>query len=157
MTGHRFRTSVLAAACAAGLALALPATAEAAHATSHGTSQETSHGSQYTAKQVGRFLKHFYGKTGPSDWARENLVADDLKERAAQAPPGFDLLICHRNVPEDIDLGPVTTAQSAGVGWATVFLSWGRDQEVSAFTAYVDLDTSRPLKLLDVNCEPPEG
>ncbi|HSA49679.1 MAG TPA: hypothetical protein VLH10_06145 [Yinghuangia sp.] len=143
---RRARSAWLAVACAAGLVAAVPATAEAAQ------QQE-----QYTAKQVSRFLTHFYGKTGPTAWEREHLVSEDLKQRAAEAPPGFDLILCHSNQPEDIDIGPVTTAQSAGVGWATVFLGWGPGQEVAAFTAYVDLDTSNPLKLLDVDCEPPEA
>lgn len=147
MSVRRVRSAWVALACAAGLTAAIPATAEAAR-----QQQE-----QYTAKQVSRFLTHFYGKTGPTAWEREHLVSEDLKQRAAEAPPGFDLIICHRNQPDDIDIGPVTTAQSAGVGWATVYLGFGPDQEIAAFTAYVDLNTAQPLKLLDVNCEPPEA
>lgn len=146
---RRARSAWVALACAAGLTAALPATAQA----------DPHRQEQYTAKQVSRFLTHFYGKTGPTAWEREHLVSDDLKQRAAEAPPGFDLILCHSNTADidDIDIGPVTTAQSAGVGWATVFLGFGPDQEIAAFTAFVDLDTAQPLKLLDVDCTPPEA
>ncbi|WTW93900.1 hypothetical protein OG216_11135 [Streptomycetaceae bacterium NBC_01309] len=145
MPRPQIRSALVAAACAGALTVSLSGSASAAPAP------------QYSAKEVGRFLHHFYGKTGPTPWEREHLVSEDLKERAEEAPPGFDLIMCTRNAPKDIDIGPVTTAQSAGVGWATVFLGWGPGQEIAAFTAYVDLDKSRPLKLLDVNCEPPEA
>ncbi|WP_436774876.1 hypothetical protein [Yinghuangia sp. YIM S09857] len=145
MPRRRIRSALVAAACAGALTASLSGSASATP------------GPQYSAKEVGRFLHHFYGKTGPTAWEREHLVSEDLRQRAEEAPPGFDLIMCTRNAPEDIDIGPVTTAQSAGVGWATVFLAWGPGQEIAAFTAYVDLDKSRSLKLLDVNCEPPEA
>ncbi|MDI2126726.1 hypothetical protein [Yinghuangia seranimata] len=145
MSRRRVRAALVTVACVGALTTAAaPATAQ---------HQQPS---QYTAKQVRHFLTHFYGNTGPTAWEREHLVSDDLKDRAEHAPPGFDLIICHSHRPKSIEIGPVTTAQSAGVGWATVFLGWGPHQEISAFTAYVDLDTSRPLKLLDVNCDIPE-
>lgn len=148
-TTRRARSAWVALACAAGLTAALPATAEAAQPQPE----------QYTAKQVSRFLTHFYGETGPTAWEREHRVSDDLRQRAAEAPPGFDLILCHSNTADidDIDVGPVTTAQSAGVGWATVFLDFGPGQETTAFTAYVDLNKAQPLELLDVDCAPPEA
>ncbi len=44
----------------------------------------------------------------------------------------------------------MTTAQSAGVGWATVTTIWDGKAR-GTFTAYVDLD-SDPIELQDVNC-----
>ncbi|MGK5529037.1 hypothetical protein [Streptomyces sp. URMC 129] len=147
--------SVLAAAgglAALGLALGAVATASAApspHANANATGR-------YSGEEIHHFLEGFYGNTGPRAWERENLVSDDLKQRAAEME-GHDLLLgCARNTPVDIEVGEVTTAQSAGVGWATIFLGYGEGQELGAFTAYVALDAGEPIELLDIDCTPPE-
>ena len=57
-----------------------------------------------------------------------------------------------QNTPRDIEVGEVTTAQSAGVGWATITTTWDGSPRTASFTAYVDLDGSKPMKLLDVDC-----
>jgi hypothetical protein len=105
---------------------------------------------QYTAAQVHHFLARFYGHHGPTAWQRRHEVTPDLQRRAARTT-GFDLLLCAQNTPRDIHVGKVTTAASAGAGWATVTSSWGGDS-TSSFTAYVLLDRSRPLELADVSC-----
>ncbi|MFF5516871.1 hypothetical protein [Streptomyces coeruleorubidus] len=68
------------------------------------------------------------------------------------ANPEFDVLLCAQNLPASIDIGPVTTAQSAGVGRATVSTYWNGGSDKADFTAYVDLDATRPIQLLDVDC-----
>ncbi|MFE6134279.1 hypothetical protein ACFQ6Q_39405, partial [Streptomyces sp. NPDC056437] len=95
---------------------------------------------RYTAKEIHTFLDRFYGEHGPSAADRRNRVSDLLKEKAA-ANPGFDVLLCAQNTPRSIDIGKVTTAQSARVGWATVTTHWGENGEVIAeLRALVDLD-----------------
>ncbi|MBW1598562.1 hypothetical protein [Streptomyces sp. JJ38] len=153
MTSFLSRKGRTAAACAVTLGLGLTLTAAVpAVASSSTTDQQRA---QYEAEQVHHFLEGFYGNHGPRPWERENLVAEDLKRRAGEIKE-YDLLLCSQNVPKDITVGEVTTAQSAGVGWASIWLSWGAGHEVSVFTAYVDLDADKPLKLLDVACAPPE-
>ncbi|MFI0778299.1 hypothetical protein [Streptomyces sp. NPDC021212] len=135
-----------AAALGFGLVLAAGAPAVAAP---HGV--KTDPNGRFTAEEIHHFLEGFYGNHGPRPWERENLVSDYLKERIAQTPD-YDLLLCAQNTPRHIEVGEVTTAQSARVGWATITTSWGQGSPGS-FTAYVDLDASRPIKLLDVDCE----
>ncbi|MBC3985637.1 hypothetical protein H8N01_24435 [Streptomyces sp. AC536] len=162
-TSHRTRRpALLAATCvtAVGLGLGLAAVPVAAAGQS-GSGSEAGSGSgttgrQYDAKEVHHFLKGFYGNHGPSAWEREHLVTEELKEKAAQTPE-YDLLLCAQNTPEAIDIGPVTTAQSAGVGWAPVTTHWGKGQDTQVFTAYVGLDASKPMKLMDISCEAPNG
>jgi hypothetical protein len=74
-----------------------------------------------------------------------------LKEKVADNPES-DVLLCAQNIPASIDLGPVTTAQSARVGCATVSSYWNGGSDKADFTAYVDLDPARPVQLLDVDC-----
>ncbi|MFH8347034.1 hypothetical protein [Streptomyces sp. NPDC018045] len=105
---------------------------------------------RYTAEEIRRFLVSFYGKHGPSAWEREHQVSAELKKKAAETPD-HDLLLCAQNTPRDISVGKVTTAQSARVGWATITTYWSGDRK-EQFTAYVDLDATRPIELLDVAC-----
>lgn len=133
------------AACSAGLFALTAFGASSAGATDTND--------RYTAEEVHHFLEGFYGDQGPRPWERENLVTEELKKRAAETE-GYDLLLCARNVPLDIEVGEVTTAQSAGVGWAMVETSWGEGEESSVFAAYVSLDGDQPLKLLDIDCNP---
>ncbi|KOU19274.1 hypothetical protein ADK52_28875 [Streptomyces sp. WM6372] len=130
--------------------LALPAPALAA-AAADPTPVGARH--RHTAPEISTFLASFYGHHGPSAHDRDQRVSQQLKEKQAHAP-GSDVLLCAqkepRNEPQDIAVGPVTVAQSAGVGWATVTTHWGADQQ-DTFTAYVRLD-SRPIKLDDVIC-----
>lgn len=105
---------------------------------------------RYTAEEIRRFLVSFYGKHGPSAWKREHQVSAELKKKAAETPD-YDLLLCAQNTPRNISVGKVTTAQSARVGWATVTTYWSGNRE-EHFTAYVDLDATRPIALLDVAC-----
>ncbi|MFI1125930.1 hypothetical protein ACH4VS_33030 [Streptomyces hygroscopicus] len=130
-----------------GLAAALAAGAPAS------ATDRTDPNDRYTAEEIHHFLEGFYGNHGPRPWEREHLVSDRLKERIAQTP-GYDLLLCAQNEPRDIEVGEVTTAQSARVGWATITTHWSQSPRTAAFTAYVDLDGSRPLQLLDVDCAP---
>ena len=144
-TGSAKRTSLAAAGCAAALAmgLSLAAAAPAAATDANG---------RYTAKEIRTFLNGFYGEHGPSAKDRKHKVSDVLKQRAAENPE-VDVLLCAQNQPQSIDIGKVTTAQSARVGWASVTTHWGENGEDTAvFTAYVDLDGKQPLKLLDVDC-----
>ncbi|MGR3938742.1 hypothetical protein [Streptomyces sp. BRA346] len=140
-----------AAALGLGLVLAAGAPATAAP---HG-GKKTDPNGRFTAEEIHHFLEGFYGNHGPRPWERENLVSDQLKERIAQTPD-YDLLLCAQNEPRDIEVGEVTTAQSARVGWATITTYWGQGSP-SSFTAYVDLDATRPIELLDVDCATPEG
>lgn len=139
-------------AAALGLGLVLAAGAPAV-AASHGATTDPN--GRFTAEEIHHFLEGFYGNHGPRPWERENLVSDQLKERIAQTPD-YDLLLCAQNEPRDIEVGEVTTAQSARVGWATVTTHWGQGA-TGSFTAYVDLDATRPIELLDVDCATPEG
>ncbi|MFE5488537.1 hypothetical protein ACIRS3_16065 [Streptomyces virginiae] len=102
----------------------------------------------HTADQIGRFLTRFYGKHGPSAHDRRHHVSQVLLER--QANTQSDVLLCAQNEPQDIGIGPVTVAQAAGVGWATVTTHWGADK-TDTFTAYVRLD-SKPIRIDDVIC-----
>lgn len=147
------RTAAAAALAAAlGLTLTLaasgPAAAQTRTAPAAGTVRPDPDG-RHTATEIHRFLTAFYGHHGPSDHAREHQVSDYLKDRVAHTPD-YDLLLCAQNTPRQITVGPVTTAQSAGVGWATVTTFWGGGTR-SSFTAYVGLD-SRPIELQDVDC-----
>ncbi|WEV27711.1 hypothetical protein OYE22_22905 [Streptomyces sp. 71268] len=161
------RPALLAATCvtAVGLGLGLAAAAPVAAAGQSGAGSGAGSGAdsgsgatarQYDAKEVRHFLKGFYGNHGPSAWEREHLVTEELKEKAAQTPD-YDLLLCAQNIPKAIDIGPVTTAQSAGVGWAPVTTHWGKGQDTQVFTAYVGLDASKPMKLMDISCEAPSA
>ncbi|WP_433572997.1 hypothetical protein [Streptomyces sp. CA-251247] len=140
------RTAAASAVLGLGFSLAAITPATAAPATDVN--------GRYTAKEIHTFLDRFYGEHGPSAADRRNRVSDLLKEKAA-ANPGFDVLLCAQNTPRSIDIGKVTTAQSARVGWATVTTHWGENGEVTAeLRALVDLDGTKPLKLLDVECSP---
>ncbi|MCJ1676748.1 hypothetical protein MTF65_05175 [Streptomyces sp. APSN-46.1] len=117
----------------------------------------------HSAGQISGFLAAFYGQHGPSDHYREYRISQALKDK--QQLTDFDVLLCSQNTPQSIGIGPVTVAQSAGVGWATVTTHWdgdaeadtgaeadaGTEADTDTFTAYVRLD-SRPIKLDDVIC-----
>ncbi|WP_326596756.1 hypothetical protein [Streptomyces sp. NBC_01803] len=143
-------TSASASPGGTGTGSGADAAVPGAHARAHAHANN-----RYTGEEIHHFLEGFYGNSGPRAWERENLVSDTLKERVAETE-GYDVLLCSQNIPLDIEVGEVTTAQSAGVGWAPIFLSWGDDQELAVFTAYVDLDARQPIELLDVDCAPPE-
>ncbi|EXU66023.1 hypothetical protein Z951_22265 [Streptomyces sp. PRh5] len=144
----RSRAAVAGGCVAAlGLGLALAAGSPAS------ATERTDPNGRYTAEEIHHFLEGFYGNHGPRPWEREHLVSDQLKEEAAQTPD-FDLLLCAQNEPQDIEVGEVTTAQSARVGWATITTHWGQEPTTRSFTAYVDLDASRPIQLLQVDCAP---
>ncbi|MEV0369246.1 hypothetical protein AB0I10_05405 [Streptomyces sp. NPDC050636] len=152
-------SATVAAACATALGLTLvlaasaPATAAVSphQAVTRADTVRSDPNGRHTATEIRRFLTTFYGHHGPSVWAREHQVSDYLKDRAAHTE-GYDLLLCAQNTPREISIGKVTTAQSAGVGWATVTTIWdGRAR--NTFTAYVDLD-SKPIELHDVDCSP---
>jgi hypothetical protein len=149
------RCSVAAAALGLGLVLAAGAPATAAQSAAAQSVKKTDPNGRFTAEEIHHFLEGFYGNHGPRPWERENLVSDYLKDRIAQNP-GYDLLLCAQNEPRDIEVGEVTTAQSARVGWATITTYWGQGAP-SSFTAYVDLDATRPIELLNVDCATPEG
>lgn len=125
----------LPAALACGPALAAPPDRGAAR--------------HHTATQISRFLGSFYGDHGPTAYDREYRVSQVLKDKQA-ATPDADVLLCSQNRPLDVAVGPVTVAQSAGVGWATVTTHWSADA-TDTFTAYVRLD-SLPIRLDDVIC-----
>ncbi|MCX5588685.1 hypothetical protein ACFV0H_03980 [Streptomyces erythrochromogenes] len=129
--------SALPAVPCAPAAVAAPAAAPAAAPEGH------------TADQIGRFLVRFYGEHGPSDHDRRHHVSQVLLERQ-QTTAESDVLLCAQNEPQAIAIGPVTVAQAAGVGWATVTTHWGSDK-TDTFTAYVRLD-SRPIRIDDVIC-----
>ncbi|MGW6978923.1 hypothetical protein ACWGE1_05660 [Streptomyces sp. NPDC054932] len=103
----------------------------------------------HTAAQISDFLTGFYGDHGPSTYNRENRVSPVLKERQ-QENEEVDVLLCAQNEPQDISIGPVTVAQAAAVGWATVTTHWASGT-TDTFTAYVRLD-SKPIRLDDVIC-----
>ena len=107
---------------------------------------------RYTAEEIHTFLEDFYGEHGPGDFARKYGISPQLEEKVADNPE-FDVLLCAQNIPASIDIGPVTTAQSARVGWATVSTYWNGGSGKADFTAYVDLDATRPIQLLDVDCD----
>jgi hypothetical protein len=107
---------------------------------------------RYTGEQVHTFIEDFYGEHGPGDFARKYGISPYLAQRVKDAE-GFDLLLCAQNTPTSIDVGPAVTAQSAGVGWAEVTAHWGGDgASTTTFTAYVDLDATRTIQLVDVSC-----
>ncbi|MFD4866548.1 hypothetical protein [Streptomyces sp. NPDC058412] len=103
----------------------------------------------HTADQISRFLATFYGQHGPSPHDREAGVSQTLKDRQ-QVSTDSDVLLCSQNAPQNIGIGPVTVAQAAGVGWATVTTQWAGGV-TDTFTAYVRLD-SKPIRLDDVIC-----
>ena len=93
----------------------------------------------------------FYREHGPGDFARTYGISPQFKEKVADNLE-FDVLLCAQNIPASIDIGPVTTARSARVGWTTVSTYWNGGSGKADFTAYVDLDATRPIQLLDVDC-----
>lgn len=154
------RLVLSAAGCASVLGLALTATAPASAAPAARTTTApvsaataTDPNGRYTAQEIHTFLETFYGEHGPDDFARAYGISEHLKEKVA-ASEGFDVLLCAQNEPQSIDVGPVGTAQSARVGYATITTHWGENGEDTAtFEAYVDLDATRPIQLLDTDCE----
>ncbi|MFH8750126.1 hypothetical protein ACH4GK_24625 [Streptomyces rimosus] len=160
MLRHASRTTATVVAIATSVALGLTLTAASAvpaAAASQSTSIQparadlrTDPNGRYTAEEIRRFLVSFYGKHGPSAWQREHQVSAELKKKAAETPD-YDLLLCAQNTPRNITVGKVTTAQSARVGWATITTYWSGNRK-QHFTAYVDLDATRPIELLDVSC-----
>ncbi|MEU7158088.1 hypothetical protein [Streptomyces chrestomyceticus] len=152
-----FATAVALTLTAAPAASAAPAAATPAAFAQDASVQQQSQADlrtdpngRYTAEEIRRFLVSFYGKHGPSAWAREHQVSAELKKKAAETPD-YDLLLCAQNTPRDISVGKVTTAQSARVGWATITTYWSGNRKEN-FTAYVDLDAKQPIALLDVAC-----
>ncbi|UUY46325.1 hypothetical protein NRK68_03285 [Streptomyces yangpuensis] len=103
----------------------------------------------HTADQIGRFLTRFYGAHGPSDHDRRHHISQVLQDRQLRTAES-DVLLCARNEPRDIGVGPVTVAQAAGVGWATVTTHWDSGK-TDTFTVYVRLD-SKPIRIDDVIC-----
>ncbi|KOT55966.1 MULTISPECIES: hypothetical protein [Streptomyces] len=160
MLRHASRTTATVVATATAVALGLTLTAASAvpaAAATQSTSIQPSRADlrtdpngRYTAEEIRRFLVSFYGKHGPSAWQREHQVSAELKKKAAETPD-YDLLLCAQNTPRNITVGKVTTAQSARVGWATITTYWSGNRKQN-FTAYVDLDATRPIELLDVSC-----
>ncbi|MGP3986012.1 hypothetical protein [Streptomyces sp. 3N207] len=162
ITRATFRTTrtrsalTLSAAAVAALALCVPA-AQAAPTTAAQTAEAQSAAQldgrvakhRHTGPEIHRFLSWFYGDHGPSDSKREHFVSDFLKQKQAENPD-HDVILCAQNTPQNIEVGPVTTAQSAGFGWATVTAYWA-DGTTSTFTAYVALD-SHPIELHEVVC-----
>ncbi|MFD4985757.1 hypothetical protein [Streptomyces sp. NPDC058374] len=104
---------------------------------------------RHTAEEIHAFLRWFYGGTGPSPWQRERWTSDYLKSKQAETAD-HDVLLCAQKEPLSIEVGPVTVAQSAGFGWATVTTSWTGGAR-QTLTAYVALD-SDPIELHDVVC-----
>ncbi|MGW6781364.1 MULTISPECIES: hypothetical protein [unclassified Streptomyces] len=129
-------------------ALAAPAVATPAAAAVTAAGASAAAPRAHTADQIGRFLARFYGKHGPSAHDRRHHVSQVLLER--QANTQSDVLLCAQNEPLDIGIGPVTVAQAAAVGWATVTTHWEGDR-TDTFTAYVRLD-SKPIRIDDVIC-----
>ncbi|MET9962907.1 hypothetical protein ABZ128_28235 [Streptomyces sp. NPDC006326] len=107
------------------------------------------HRQWHGAAEISTFLSSFYGAHGPSPRDRDQRVSQQLKEKQAHIPYA-DVLLCAQNEPEHIEIGPVTVAQAAGIGWATVTTHW-QDDLTDTFTAYVRLD-SHPIVLDDVIC-----
>lgn len=142
-TTRRLTAAALGCAALLGLAAATPASAQSA-----GDLDD-----RYTAEQIHTFLVDFYGEHGPSDFARKYAVSKVFTDQVG-TDPGYDVLLCAQNSPESIDVGPVTTAQSARVGWATITTHWGQGTTEATFTAYVDLDATLPIQLLNVDCAP---
>ncbi|MFC9131572.1 hypothetical protein ACFT4A_32700 [Streptomyces sp. NPDC057099] len=143
-TARPARWRAYAVGCVAALGIAAAAVPAAAASAVDGNGR-------YTAEEIHTFLEDFYGEHGPGDFARKYGISPQLKEKVADNPE-FDVLLCAQNVPASIDIGPVTTAQSARVGWATVSTYWNGGSGKADFTAYVDLDATRPIQLLDVDC-----
>ncbi|MFE1413090.1 hypothetical protein ACIGFK_27760 [Streptomyces sp. NPDC085524] len=129
-------------------ALLAPTPGHAAPADGDGTAPAPAPGG-HTAAEIARFLREFYGDHGPSEDGREKYVSQVLKDKQKENEDA-DVLLCAENEPEGIGIGPVTVAQAAGVGWATVTTHWGSDT-TDTFTAYVRLD-SEPIRLDDVIC-----
>ncbi|MFI5641717.1 hypothetical protein ACIA8H_30435 [Streptomyces goshikiensis] len=105
----------------------------------------------HDAAQIRTFLTDFYGHHGPSEANRYDRISQALRDKQQQSD--VDVLLCSRSAPERIEVGAVTVAPGARVGWATVTTHWGRGAEArtDTFTAYVRLD-SRPIRLDDVIC-----
>lgn len=127
------------------IALLTPAPAHAAPAAPAPGAARAGH----TAADIGRFLTDFYGDHGPSAQERQDHVSEVLKDKQKENTEA-DVVLCAQNQPLDIGIGPVTVAQAAVVGWATVTTHWGSDT-TDTFTAYVRLD-SQPIRLDDVIC-----
>ncbi|MDJ1130964.1 hypothetical protein [Streptomyces iconiensis] len=106
-------------------------------------------GSGHTKSEVHRFLASFYGAHGPSPQQRERHVSGFLKAKQARNPEQ-DVILCARNTPRAIGVGPVTVGGPSGFGWAPVTAYWA-DGTTSTSTAYVALD-SQPIELHDVMC-----
>lgn len=104
---------------------------------------------RHTADVIGSFLAGFYGDHGPTPQDRETRVSQVLKDKQNDSPDA-DVLLCAQDEPQDIVIGPVTVAPSAGVGWATVTTLWEAGH-TDTFTAYVRLD-SQPIRVDDVIC-----
>jgi hypothetical protein len=148
ITARSARRSAVAAAGLAALGLALSATLPASAVPA------TDPNNRYTATEIRTFLKDFYGKQGPGTFARTYGISPYLAQRVKDNE-GFDLLLCAQNTPRSIEVGPATTAQSLGRGWATVTTHWGGNGGTTAsFKAYVDLDATRTIQLIDVDCAP---
>ncbi|MBT2481782.1 hypothetical protein [Streptomyces sp. ISL-94] len=125
------------------LALSAPLSVAAAHAAPAAVPPP------HDAGQISTFLAGFYGHHGPSDYDRDNRVSQVLKDRQRERADA-DVLLCAQGQPQDIAIGPVTVAETAGVGWATVTTHWDSGK-ADTFTAYVRLD-SQPIYLDDVIC-----
>ncbi|NEC14973.1 hypothetical protein G3I34_22440 [Streptomyces sp. SID8014] len=149
MTKHL--TAAALTACLLSLAPAASAAVPAPpHATAEAAPTPLKAADRHTAEEIRGFLRWFYDGTGPSPWQREHWTSDYLKAKQDETPD-HDVVLCAQNDPLAIDVGPVTVAQSAGFGWATVTTSWPGGAR-QTLTAYVALD-SDPIELHDVVCD----
>ncbi|MFE0221197.1 hypothetical protein ACFW0U_10035 [Streptomyces albidoflavus] len=144
-------TAAALAACLLSLAPAASAAVPAPppHATAEAAPTFAKAADRHTAQEIRAFLRWFYDGTGPSPYQREHWTSDYLKAKQAETPD-HDVILCAQNEPVAIEVGPVTVAQSAGFGWATVTTSWAGGAR-QTLTAYVGLD-SDPIELHDVVC-----
>ncbi|EFE81718.1 predicted protein [Streptomyces albidoflavus] len=144
-------TAAALAACLLSLAPAASAAVPAPppHATAEAAPTFAKAADRHTAQEIRAFLRWFYDGTGPSPYQREHWTSDYLKAKQAETPD-HDVILCAQNEPVAIEVGPVTVAQSAGFGWATVTTSWAGGAR-QTLTAYVALD-SDPIELHDVVC-----
>lgn len=146
MASSVLRTSLRACAtalCAATIAFAVPGGATAA------TGYPGPQHRQFSVNEAHRFLTGFYGQHGPTRVQRTRDVTTTLR-RAAAANHRYDLLVCAQSAPRHITVGRVLPAAN-GQGRAMV-TTRSANRRDSTFTAYVNLDTRRPMRLSGVTC-----
>jgi hypothetical protein len=159
-----------AALCAGAVALGATGAAHAYPGPSH---------RQYTADQAHRFLTAFYHQHGPTVAQRASQTTPQLRTAIA-AQKAYDLLVCARQVPANILVGPVSPATNgrAKATITTVFANrqaarhtgkgaaghttrpgghWGgtaggTHPTSARFTAYVSLDARSPMRVTEIKC-----